>query len=68
MPAWLIKIVVGLAVKYGMGWLMKRFPWIPDDVKAIIEQLVGELQKHQTAKVCMINDAQAKIAECYNAK
>lgn len=43
MPAWLIKTLIGLAVRFGLPWVLKHFPGIPEAVRKIIEQLLEAL-------------------------
>jgi hypothetical protein len=40
MPSFLIGIIVNLAIRFGMAALVKRFPGIPPEVIAVIEQLL----------------------------
>lgn len=65
MPAWLIQILVGIALRFGIPYLLKKFPWLPQNLKEIIEQLIAEItegkQKIKTAKT----SAKRKLEECF---
>jgi hypothetical protein len=48
MPAWLISLLVSLAVKVGVPILIKKLPWIPKEVVDIITKLIEDLEKAPT--------------------
>lgn len=41
MPNWIINMLVNLAVKIGLPWLMKKFPGLPSEVWALIEGILS---------------------------
>jgi len=43
MPGWLINIIVTIAVKVGLPWVIKKFPGIPQEILAVIVQLIEDL-------------------------
>ena len=49
MPSWLLNLLVSLAIKVGMPYLLKYLPWIPQEVMVIIEKLLNDLQKPDTS-------------------
>jgi len=42
-PAWLINLLVSLAIKIGLPYVAKLFPWLPKEILAIIEELLNDL-------------------------
>lgn len=55
MPFWVL-ILIRLAIKLGLPWLITKFPWIPKEIIAIIEKLIGEIK---TAKYEQKNTVRA---------
>lgn len=64
MPAFLIQMLVSLVLRFGMAWLLKRFPGIPDEVKQIVEETAGELSKHKEARRKTLRRARARVSGC----
>ncbi len=50
MPAWLITLLINLALKWGWNWLVQRFPWLPKEVKDEIQNAVNNIKKAKTLK------------------
>jgi hypothetical protein len=48
MPVWL-SILISIAVKLGMPWLLKLFPWLPASIAVEIQSLIGSLTKAKRA-------------------
>lgn len=65
MPAWIIQLIVSLAVRLGLPWVLKRFPFIPAEVQKIIEELVKNLTEHKSEKKVLVSKAKQKISACY---
>lgn len=64
MPGWLIMILVNLALKFGVPWLLKKFPWLPPNIAEIIEDLVGKVKGAKATKKEAYKEAKRKIREC----
>ena len=65
MPAWLIQLLITLAINFGLPWLLKKFPWIPPEVRKIIEDLINKLKDHKEQKEVLVSEAKQKVRECY---
>lgn len=65
MPAWLIQLIITLAVKFGLPWILKKFPGIPPEVMKVIEELLGNLATHKEEKAKLVAEAKEKVAACY---
>ena len=50
MPAWLIGLLINLAIKFGWAWLVRKFPWLPQEVKDEIQHAVDNIKKAKTLK------------------
>lgn len=57
MPAWLINIIVSLAIKVGIPWVVQHIPGIPQAVIDIITQLLNDLNNPKVS-----NSAAKKMA------
>lgn len=44
MPAWIITLLVSMAIKLGLPYLIKKLPWLPADVWGIIEEILKHIQ------------------------
>lgn len=44
MPAWLISIIINVALRLGLLGLARLFPGLPQGVREIIEELIAALQ------------------------
>lgn len=64
MPAWLIQIIVTLAIKFGIPFILKRFPGIPPEVIKIIEDLISKLTQHSEQKSIIVGQAKADLRKC----
>ena len=64
MPYW-VRILVSIAVKLGIPWLLKVFPGIPATVVAEIQALIEELTKakqvHKAARRKRIREVKARL-------
>lgn len=64
MSPWL-SILISIAVKLGMPWLLKAFPWIPASVVAEVQALIDALTQQKLAakraRRQKILDAKARI-------
>lgn len=57
MPAWLLQILITIAIKIGVPALLKYFPGVPQQVVDIINQLLDSLKDPKQS-----NSAAKKIA------
>lgn len=61
MPAWLLSLIVKLAVQFGVPWIIAKVPWLAKfltaDLIAMIEKYIAEMNGEkvviQNAKVRM---------------
>ena len=44
MPAWILSMIIPLAIRLGVSFVLKRFPGIPPEVRAILESLQLKLK------------------------
>lgn len=51
MGPWLLKMLIQLAIQFGMAWLAKKFPWLKPEQVALIQDHVDEV-KASKKKVC----------------
>lgn len=63
MPAWLISFLISIAIKFGMPWVLKKFPWVPMEVVTLIEELLEKLKIHKQEKVELIRTTKEKAKE-----
>lgn len=61
MPSWLIQLLVGLAIKVGIPYLVKLLPGIPPEVIQVIEELIKQLQGANQTKQAAKQDAHQRI-------
>ncbi len=61
MPVWLINLLVSLAIKVGLPYLLKAFPWIPQEVMAIINKLIEDLKDPKLSNSVSRKKALAKV-------
>lgn len=61
MPAWLIQILVRLAIAIGIPALVKLFPNIPQAIIDIINQLLVALEGNKDEKKALIADAHLQV-------
>lgn len=61
MPVWLINILISLAIKFGVPWLMAKFPLISPAVQQIIDGLLSDLQSHSQQKAQIVSGAKEQI-------
>jgi hypothetical protein len=50
MPNWLINILIDLALKVGVPYLLKLFPWLPQNLMDIIQNFIDDIKGHSTAR------------------
>lgn len=60
MPAIIVQILITLALKFGLPWILTKFPGIPASVIQIIEKLIEDLQNHKMAKKELLDQAKEK--------
>jgi hypothetical protein len=68
MPAWLISLLVSLAVKLGVPWLLRRFPGLPAWLVEILEELLGKLKDAKQDKHDAVREAKEKIHQQCNGQ
>lgn len=61
MPAWIINIIITLAVRFGLPWLLKLLPWLPAEAERVIEELLENLKIHRAEKKEVVSAAKEKI-------
>lgn len=65
MPAWLIQLIVTLALQFGLPFVQKLFPKLPPEVIALIQALIEKLLGHKEEKKTLIQDTKKQIAACF---
>lgn len=63
MPFWLT-IIINLALRFGVPWLLKKFPFLPPNIREIIEKLIGDLDVKKAEKKELVAKAKAEIKAC----
>ncbi len=63
MPFWLV-ILINMALRFGVPWLLKRFPFLPPNIREIIEKLIGDLDVKKAEKRDLVAKAKADIKAC----
>lgn len=63
MPVWLIQILITLAIKFGLPWILKKFPSIPPEVIKIIEELIQKLEGHKEEQKALVAEAKKKALQ-----
>ena len=64
MPTWLLPIInwlIGLAIQYGIPWLVAKFPWLPANISKILQDLVDALEGHKATGQELKDQAKARI-------
>jgi hypothetical protein len=61
MGGWLISLIISFALRFGLAWLVKRFPWLPPGVVEILEELLTNLKMKKMEKKQAVREAKAKI-------
>lgn len=64
MPPWLISLAATLAIKFGIPWVIKMWPGIPQQVIDIINELLGKLKNPAESNSAAKKLAIVKIKEC----
>lgn len=69
MPVWIIQLLISLAVKFGLPFVLrliaKKFPGVPTELGSIIEELLKNLGKAKEDKKEAVRTAKLRVAECY---
>lgn len=63
MPAWLINLLVKLAVSIGLPYLVKKFPGLPSEIWKMIEEILSHI-KDSDDKPEATRKIQSKVREC----
>lgn len=61
MPAWLISLLLSLALKLGLPWLLQKFPWIPAEIAQIIQDLIDKINGLKAEKKELVLNAHKEI-------
>lgn len=67
MPQWLIQWVLHIALKFGVPAILNHLPWLPVEIKTIIQELLKKLEEHQSDILDTVEDAKLKISEHFNS-
>lgn len=70
MPAFLLDLLISLALKFGVPWLLSKFPFLPSNLKDILQQLIDDVKKskdeHKEAVADARSEAKSRIKkECF---
>lgn len=63
MPGWIIDLLVKLAVSLGLPWLMKKFPGLPAEIWAILEDILNHIHGAPD-KEAAVKQIREKVSEC----
>lgn len=63
MPTWLINIIVTLAVKVGLPWVVQKFPKMPQEIIDIISQLLEQLKNPTVSNSVAKKQALTRVKE-----
>lgn len=63
MPTWILHMLIDLAVKLGLPYLMKRFNWLPAEIWVVIEDILAHVKNAQDPYGATA-DIHAKVKEC----
>lgn len=63
MPGFLLSIIINLAIKFGLAFIFKRFPGIPEEIKEMIREFLEALKgaKTKEEKAALKAEVQAKV-------
>lgn len=61
MPAWILNLLIQLAIKVGVPALVKYFPKIPSEIIAIINELIDALKQPEVSNSAAKKSAMAKV-------
>jgi len=65
MPNWVIALLIQLAIKFGIPWIVKMLPNISPDILKIIEELLNGIKGVAEDKKELKRSAIKKVGKCY---
>lgn len=63
MPAWILNIILPLAVKFGLEWALLHFPKLPESVKKILQDLIDALSASKADRKSAKQDEKEMVRE-----
>lgn len=63
MPVWMINLLISLAVKWGLPWLLAKFPLLPPWLEQIIEKIIEDLKQENADKKQIIKEAHNQVRQ-----
>lgn len=63
MPVWLINILVNIAIKVGLPWVVQKFPKLPQEIVDIISELLEQLKNPNISNSVANKQAIARVNE-----
>lgn len=66
--SWLWTLLLNLALKFGVPWVLAKFPWIPPALREILERLIGTVSQVQQTKKEAVKLAKAEWREVRKQK
>lgn len=66
---WLLKLLIDLAIRMGLPYLMQKWAWIPSEIWAMVSAALEALAKSQDkpARIAVMNELNAKLRECHGS-
>ena len=55
MPAWLVELLVNLALKVGIPFLVEKFNWIPVEFWRVVQDLLSHVNDHPNKQEAIQN-------------
>lgn len=66
MPAFLINLLITLAIRFGIPLILRRFPGLPAGVKEILEEFLESLKVNRRDRKAAEERAKARLKnECF---
>lgn len=50
MPVFLLNIIISLAIKFGLAFLFRRFPGIPQEIRDLLSEFLDKLKLAKSAE------------------
>lgn len=63
MPVWLINVIITIAIKVGLPWVVQHIPGIPQAVIDVIKKLLEDLQKPDVSNSAAKKQALAAVRD-----
>lgn len=61
----LIRYVITAGIKFGLAWVLHKWPWLSDEARIIISELISDFKNPNVDNGEAKEKAISKIKECY---